>query len=105
MTELSVNSKLQAEFNQAVGNAKTKLKLKLDAAHERLQDKRNVFRQKMESIKQEVDAKVKAMQEQGAKASGELKAKLERRIEEARADYKRRADKLHQAWELIKEAA
>ena len=60
-------AKLQVEFNQAVGNAKTKLKLKLDADHERLQDKRNVFRQKMESIKQEGDAKIKAMQEQAAR--------------------------------------
>ena len=80
-------------------------KMQLDAGRERLQDKRNVFHQKIESIKQEGDAKIKAMQEQAAKASGEMKAKLEKRIEETRADYKRRADKLHQAWELIKEAA
>jgi hypothetical protein len=98
-------AKLQAEFNQAVGNAKTKLKLKLDAGRERLQAKRNSFQQKMESVKQEGDAKIRAMQEQAFKATGEIKAELETRIEETRADYKRRADKLHQAWELIKEAA
>jgi len=98
-------AKLQAEFNQAVGNAKTKLKLKLDAGRERLQSKRNSVQQKMETVKQEGDAKIRAMQEQVSKATGEMKAELERRIDETRTDYKRRADKLHQAWELMKDAA
>ena len=98
-------AKLQAEFNQAVGNAKTKMKLKLDAARERLQAQRDILHQKMESINKEGEAKIKAMQEQAAKATGEMKAQLEKRLEQTRTDYKRRADKLHQAWELIKEAA
>ena len=39
-----------------------------------------------------------------AKAQGDAKAKLEARIAKVQSEYKRRADKLHQAWELTKEA-
>lgn len=45
-------AKLQAEFSQAVGKAKTRLKTKIDAARERLQFKRNVFQEKIEHVKQ-----------------------------------------------------
>lgn len=51
-----------------------------------------------------MDAKIKTLKEHVAKAKGDAKAKLGARITEIQSDYKRRADKLHQAWELTKEA-
>ena len=46
----------------------------------------------------------KDAKERVAKAKGDAKAKLDARITEIQSDYKRRSDKLHQAWELTKEA-
>ena len=59
----------------------------------------------IEAIKREGEAKIKSLQEQAAQAKGEMKAKLEKRIGEARADHQLRVDKLSKAWQLIKEAA
>jgi uncharacterized membrane protein len=98
-------AKLKAEHSKAVGDAKTKLKAKVDAAHNRLEQQRNLLHGKMEHIKQEGEAKVKSTQIQAAKTTAETKAKLEKRIEEIRSDYNGRMDKLRKAWELIKEAA
>jgi len=44
------------------------------------------------------------LQEQTAKAQGERKAKLEKRIAELKAEHKRRSDQLKQAGEHIQEA-
>jgi len=98
-------AKLKAEYHQAVGDAKAKLKTKVDDAHNRLEARRNLLHKKIEEIKHEGGAKIKSMQEQAAKTTAETKTKLDKRIEEVRADYKVRTDKLHQAWQLIKEAA
>jgi hypothetical protein len=51
-----------------------------------------------------MDAKIKSLQEQAAKAKGDAKAKIEARIAEVRSEYERRSDKLKQAWELTKQA-
>jgi uncharacterized membrane protein len=98
-------AKLKAEHNQAVGEAKAKLKAKLDAAQNRLQARRDLLKENVEAIKREGEAKMKSLQEQTAQAKGEMKAKLEKRIGEARADHQLRVDKLSKAWQLIKEAA
>jgi uncharacterized membrane protein len=97
--------KLKAEYRHATGEAKAKLKAKVDAAQHKLEAKRNLIHQKIEDMKHEAEAKIKSMQEQAVKTTAETKAKLEKRIDETRADYKHRADKLRQAWQLIKEAA
>jgi uncharacterized membrane protein len=98
-------AKLKAEYNQAVGDAKAKLQAKIDAAQNRLQARRDLINEKIEAIKREREAKIKSLQEQAAKAKGEMKAKLEKRIAEARANHEARVDKLSKAWQLIKEAA
>lgn len=98
-------AKLKAEHSKATGEAKAKLEAKVGAVHNRLEVRRNLLHQKMEDIKQEGEAKVKSMQGQAAKTTAETKAKLEKRIEEIRADYNGRSDKLRKAWQLIKEAA
>jgi uncharacterized membrane protein len=98
-------AELQAEHRKAVGEAKAKLKAKVDTVHDRLAARRNLLQQKMEDIKHEGEAKVKSMESQVAKTTAETRARLEKRIEEIRVDYNRRTDKLRKAWELIKEAA
>jgi uncharacterized membrane protein len=98
-------AKLKAEYNQAVGETKAKLKAKLDAAQNRLQARRDQIHKRIEAINREWEAKINSLQEQAAKAKGERKAKLEKRIAEERANHKIRVEKLNQAWQLIKEAA
>ena len=98
-------AELKTEYNQAVGEAKANLKAKLDAAQNRLQARRDLLEKRIEAIKREGEAKIKSLQEQAAQARGEVKAKLEKRIAEERADHQLRTDKLNKAWQLVKEAA
>jgi uncharacterized membrane protein len=96
---------LEAEVNQAVGEAKAKLQAKLDAARKRRQARHALVKERIEAIQREAEAKLKSLQEQAAQAKGEMKAKLEKRIAEERADHEARMAKLSQAWQLVKEAA
>ena len=96
---------LKAEHSQAVGEAKAKLQAKLDSAQKRLQTQRDAVREKIDGIKREEEAKIKSLQEQAAKAKGEAKSRLEKRVAEVRADQDARVEKLNKAWQLIKEAA
>ena len=45
------------------------------------------------------------MQAQVAKATGQAKANLEKRVADERAKHNARVAKLRQAWQLVKEAA
>lgn len=96
---------LNAEYKQAVGEAKTKLKAKIDAAESRLRAQRRSLKDRIEAAKRGGEAKVKSIEGQLAQARGEVKAKLEKRITSERAEHKLRMEKLGQAWELVKEAA
>jgi uncharacterized membrane protein len=95
---------LKAEHARAHGEAKAKLQAKISAANAKLQATQERTKAAAEAKKQEMDAKIKSLKEQVAKAQGAAKAKLEARIAWIQADNKRRANKLHQAWELTKEA-
>lgn len=98
-------AKLKAERDYAVGEAKARLTAKVDAAMNRLQTRRDLLNERIAAIKREGEAKIKAMQEQAAKAKAETKASLEKRIAETRADNEARVDKLSKAWQLVKDAA
>ena len=88
---------LEAEYNQATGEAKANLQKKIDAAKARLHATQEAIEAKIEASQKETDAKIKSLQEQAAKESGERKAKREARIAELKADQKRRSDLLKQA--------
>jgi uncharacterized membrane protein len=95
---------LEAEHALARRESKAKLEAKINAAKVRLQGTRDRAKAAAEATEKEMGAKVKALKEQVAKAKGDAKAKLEARTAEVQSEYKRRAEKLHQAWELTKEA-
>jgi uncharacterized membrane protein len=97
-------AQLKAEYAQATGKAKDKLKTKIVAAKAKLQATHDRAKAELEAAKQKMDAKIMSLQEQAAKAKGDAKAKIEARIAEVRFDYKLRNDKLKQAWELTKQA-
>jgi uncharacterized membrane protein len=81
-----------------------KLLAKINAAKAKLKAAQDRAQAAAEVTKREMDAKTKALKEHIAKAKGEAKAKLETRIIEIQSDCERRADKLHQAWQLTREA-
>ena len=95
---------LKAEHAQARWESKEKLQVKINATKARLQETRDRAEAAAEATEIEMDAKVKALKEQVAKAKGSAKAKLEARTAEVQSEYKKRSKKLHQAWELTKDA-
>jgi uncharacterized membrane protein len=97
-------TKLEAERDQATGEAREKLQKKVDSAKSRLQTMQDDIQVKIEASTQETEAKIKSIQEQATKESGEQKARLENGIAELQADQERRSYKLKQAWEQIKKA-
>lgn len=97
-------AKMKAESAQATGKAKAKLQEKIDAAKAKLQTLHDRAKSSLESRRQKMDAKIKTLQEQSAKAKGDAKSKIEKRIAEVRSEYAQRNEKLKQAWELTKQA-
>lgn len=104
-TENAEIAKLQAEHDQAVGEAKSKLKAKVDAARTRIQARRDKLHDKISAVKHEGEAKIRLVQEQEQKAKDDAKVRLEERIAKMRAHHSARVDKLSKAWQLVKEAA
>jgi len=97
-------SDLKAEYEKATGDAKAKVQAKLNAAKIHLQATQGRAKAALDNGKQAADAKIKSLQEQAAQARGEAKANIEARLAKVRTEYKRRTDKLSQAWELTKQA-
>ncbi|HEX6731291.1 MAG TPA: DUF1269 domain-containing protein [Pyrinomonadaceae bacterium] len=97
--------RLETEYKQAVGEAKTKLKVKVDAARQKYEHRRDLLLKRIEEIEREGDAKIKLLQQQITNATGQAKAHLEKRIAEERTKHNARVAKLRQAWQLVKEAA
>jgi uncharacterized membrane protein len=97
--------RLETEYKQAVGEAKTQLKLKVDGARKRYQERRELLLKKIDEIEREGEAKIQLLQEQIANATGQAKANLEKRVADERAKHNARVARLRQAWQLVKEAA
>jgi len=95
---------LEAEYDQATGEAKANLQKKIDAAKTKLHATQEAIQARIDASQKETDAKIKSLQEQAAKESGARKTKREARIAELKADQKRRSDLLKQAGALTKKA-
>ena len=97
-------AELKAERARAGKEAKAKLQAKITAAKAKLRATRDRAKAASEATKREMEGKVKSLKAQLAKAQGDAKAKVRAHIAEVQSEHKRRAAKLHQAWELTKEA-
>lgn len=100
-TDKAEIERLETEYRQAVGDAKAKLKVKIDAARKKYEERRELLLKRIEEIEREGEAKIKLLQEQMAKTTGQAKANLEKRVAEERAKHNTRVAKLRQAWELV----
>ena len=98
-------AELQAEYGQATEERKTKLKARIDEARARMRSRAAQANENRDRLQQVTEAKIKALQEQRARARADDKAKYEQRIAKLRADYDRSADQLAQAGELWLDAA
>lgn len=91
---------LENRLLQSWFGPKADLKNELDLAKIRFHEKKNQARRYAAGIKREAEAKIVSLQEWAAKADGEIKAKLERFVDEVRASYVSRATKLNFVWQL-----
>jgi uncharacterized membrane protein len=96
-------AELEAEYAQASAEAKKKLQLKIDATKAKIQASQNAMQARLAASQQETKAKIQSLQEQAAKAHGERKAKLEKRIAELKAEDKRHSDQFKQKGKEMKE--
>jgi hypothetical protein len=95
---------LEAERQKASAERKARLEARIEDTRHKLQDKRDELKARIDSVKREGDAKVESLQQQLKTARDERKQRLEKRVAELRAEYRERADTLHEAWELTKTA-
>lgn len=95
---------LKAEWKESNEEAKAKIEAKIEASKAKVQALQDQTKAKMDSLKTEADAKIASLKQQHAEAKEENKAKIEAKVEEVKADYHERNEKLSEAWDLTKEA-
>jgi uncharacterized membrane protein len=95
---------LEAERKHAAAERKARLDAKIAETRHTLQEKQDAVNARIDAIKREGDARIDLLQKQAAQAREETKARIEKRVTAARADYRVRSEKLHQAWQLTKSA-
>jgi uncharacterized membrane protein len=95
---------LEADWKKATGEAKAKLKARVDATKQRLEALKDRTQKKVESLKEQSRARIQKLDEQIAKAKADFKTKLEKTRAETKADYEKRIAKLEKAKKLTSEA-
>lgn len=83
---------LKAELAKATGEAKAKLQKRVDAADARLHGLQSRAKDSYDADRQQMEAKLRALQDRAAKAKGE-----------AKTGFQQRTEKLRKAWERTKE--
>jgi uncharacterized membrane protein len=97
-------NQLKAEWQEASDDAKATIEKKMDANKAKMQAIQERTRTKMNQYRAESNAKIAVLKQQREEAKEEKKAKIDAKIEEVKADFHRRNQKLQEAWGLTKEA-
>ncbi len=95
---------LKAEHAQTKMEHKARLEAKIEVVKNKLRATQDRTKATLVAMAEEDKAKIQALQTKLAKAHGDAKAKLEAQISERQARHTRRSEKLHQAWQLAKQA-
>ena len=95
---------LESEASQAGGAAQAKLQAKLAVAKASLDGAVLRAEQRVDTLKQEADAKAETFKLQLSLAKGDFKARIEDRMKRVKSAHHVRSTKLSQAWSLTKEA-
>lgn len=96
--------RLDEELKQASAEHKAAIQKDIDAVKKQLSATQNQAKARLDEAKAEMEAKLKALQDQAKGANGWARARIDRRIADAKADFAMRSKKLNQAWSLTKEA-
>jgi len=97
-------AQLKEEVSHASAENKAKLTARIAEAQAKLKSASERMEAQISRRQHEADAKISMLRGQAAKATASAKAKIDKRINEIRADHERRSAKLKQAWKLTKEA-
>jgi len=95
---------LDAEASHASGAVKARLQATLATTNRSLDGAVHRAQQRVDTLKQEADAKTESLKLQLSQAKGAFKARIEDRMQRVMNAYRARGAKLSQAWNLAKEA-
>jgi uncharacterized membrane protein len=95
---------LQADLKHAVAEDRAAIEKDIEHAKRQIAVTQAHAKARLDQARAETDARIKALQDQAQGATDRAKARIEKRIAEARADFQARSNKLEQAWKLTKEA-
>jgi uncharacterized membrane protein len=96
--------RLREDFAQASAEARAAMQAQLDAVDRQLEAIREQAAARADQAKRELDAKADRMRERMKQANDREKARIEKRMAEAKADYAVRSAKLEQAGKLVRDA-
>lgn len=94
----------KAEWQAAREETKAKAKKRLDDAKAKLTATEQRIKGDIDKFNADTKAKIEALEKQVSSAAAENKAKLQKRIDDLKADRAVRSAKLKEAWELTKDA-
>ncbi len=97
-------AELQAEASQAGGAALARVQARLVTAQAGLDAALQRGRDRVEALRGEADAKALQLKTQWGEAQGEVKTRIDHRIERVQKAYHARGAKLSRAWSLTREA-
>ena len=95
---------LNDDLKQAAAENRAAVQKDIEAVKKQIKVVQEQAKARLDQAKAETDAKVKALQDQAKTAHAMSKARIEKRIAVAKADFDTRSKKLSQAWALTKEA-
>jgi uncharacterized membrane protein len=95
---------LQEDLAQASAQADAAMQAQIEAVDRQLEAIEQQAEARADRAKREFDAKVTTMRERMKQVNDREKAKIEKRMAEAKADYAVRSGKLEQAGKLVREA-
>ncbi len=95
---------LEDDLNSAAAEDRAAIQKDIEQVKKQIEATREQARTRLDQAKAELDARVETLQNQARDASERGKARIQKRIAEAKADFEVRSKKLNQAWSLTKEA-
>ncbi len=95
---------LDDELNRSAAEDQAAIQKDIDEAKKQLRETQVKAKARLDQAKSETEAKVQLLHDQAKGARDRAKARIEKRIADAKADFEVRSKKLNQAWKLTKEA-
>lgn len=95
---------LEDEMTHAMAENKAAIQKDIEKVKKQIQATQEQATAQLDRVKTETEGRIAALQAQAKDANDRAKARIEKRIADAKADLDARSEKLHQAWDLAKQA-